>query len=209
MVLDKGHRIALVVGLHVQTLAAARQRSPRVVVDRVADGVADGEVKGCALDDAIHLGTVNPRLEGTQVAVPILAHRIGGVDRSVIDTRIRWRITPGHIVTEACIFHIVEQHIQVTLDDKLHIAAGVVQVTQAAPILTTVVVGAQGLAVLVCPCQRGSAVIITADVGGQQFVAHTPIGLSREGHPVVQALAMVDDHIGNGADALAIEGVDH
>ena len=84
-----------------------------------------------------------------------------------------------------------------------------VQVAQTRPVLATVVVGAQRPAIAGCPIKRRSAVIVTADVGGEQLVGHTLVSLVGESHPVANALAVVDHHIGDGTDALIPEGVDH
>ena len=76
VVLDKGHRIALVVGLHVQTLARTGQVAPTGVVDGVTDGVAEGEIECGALDHATHLGAFDPVPDSGNIAVPILAYRV-------------------------------------------------------------------------------------------------------------------------------------
>ena len=84
-----------------------------------------------------------------------------------------------------------------------------VQVAQSAPVLACVIVCAQRLAVLGSPLKRGTAIVVLADVGGLQPVSHTLIHLIGESHPVAGALAMVDDHIGDGADAFTVECADH
>ena len=207
VVLDKGHRIATIIRLHVQTTAV--QTRPIVVIHRVAHSVTEGEVKGGTLHHPTHLGSVDPGLHGTQVAVPILAHRIGRRGIGVIQARVAGCIALGHVVAETRIAKVIEQHAQVGLDRGLHVAAGVIQVAQAAPVLTAVVVGTQRAAVAVGPVECGAAIVVAADVGGQQAVSRALIGLGRERHPVVDALAVVEDHVGDGADALAVKGADH
>ena len=58
---------------------------------------------------------------------------------------------------------------------------------------------------LVGPCQRLSLVIVGTDVGGIHLIGHTLIGFYREIGPTGQRVAVVDDHIGNGADALGVK----
>ena len=84
-----------------------------------------------------------------------------------------------------------------------------VQVTHAAPVLTGIVVGTEGLAVLVGPGQRAAAIVVAADVGRFHFIGLALVHLDGEGHPVVDGLAVVDDHVGNRADALILKGIDH
>ena len=200
VVLDKGHRVAAIICIHVQTVA--REACPIVVVHRIANGVAEGEVKSRTLHHSTHLGAVNPRFHGTQVAVPILAHRIGRRGIGIIQSGVAGGITPGHVVAETRIAQVIEQHAQVGLDGGLHVTAGVVQVAQSAPVLTAVVVGAQRAAVTVGPVKRGPAIVVAADVGRLQAVSRALVDLGGECDPVGDALAVVDDHIGNSADAL-------
>ena len=210
VVLDKGDRITAIVRLPAQALiGTCTQVSPSVIVGRIADHVAEGEVKRGALHDAIHLGAIDPVLHRRLIAIPELAHRVLGVDIGIVHAGIGSAITLSHIITEARVTQVVEQQVQVGLDDGLHIGALVVQVTHAAPVLTCIVVVAQRLAVLVSPVQRSPAVIVLADVGREHFIGHPFIHLDGEGHPVVDGLAVVDHHIGDGADTLILKGVDH
>ena len=84
-----------------------------------------------------------------------------------------------------------------------------VQVAHSAPVLAGVVVVAQRVAVLGGPGERGTAVIVAADVGRLELIGHALVGLGGEIDPVRDILAVVDHDVGNGADALALEGVDH
>ena len=109
VVLDEGHRITAVAGLLAQALDAVRQVGPLVVVRRVAHHVAEGEVKGSALHHPVDLGAIDPGLDGAQVAVPVLAHRIGGVSIGVVHTRITGRVALGHVDADAGITQFVDQ----------------------------------------------------------------------------------------------------
>ena len=84
-----------------------------------------------------------------------------------------------------------------------------IKVTHAAPILTGIIVAAQLIAVGIGPAEGSTTIIVAADVGGLELIGHTLIGLGGEVHPVRSVLAVVNHHIGNGADTLVLECVDH
>ena len=79
VVLDKGYRVAAIVGILVQGPAIGREVAPFVVIHRITYHIAEGEVERGTLYHAIYLGAVNPVLHCTDIAIPILTHRVGGL----------------------------------------------------------------------------------------------------------------------------------
>ena len=157
----------------------------------------------------VDLGTVNPILDCGLVTVPVLTDRELCVTRGIVQAGIVGRVALYHIVAEARIAQVFEQHLYIGLHVGLHVSTRVVQVTHSAPVLTGIVVGAQRLSVLGSPIECGTTVIIPTDVGRVQFIGHTLINLSGESHPVVSGLAVVNNDVGNGANAFGLKRVDH
>ena len=164
MILDKGHRVAAIIGLHAQALVGAAQVSPIIVVDRVTDGVTEGEVKRGTLHCAIHLCTVNPTLDCTKVTIPIFTHREFRLGIGIVHTRVHGSVALGHIVAVSGIAQVIEQHFQIGLYILLNVSATVIQVAHTAPVLTGIKIIAQALAVLTRPVLGGTTIIILADI---------------------------------------------
>ena len=66
----------------------------------------------------------------------------------------------------------------------LHVCRLVVEVAHAVPAFASVVVGRELVAVFVGPSERGSAVVVAADVGRVHLIGHALIGLDGEVDPV-------------------------
>ena len=180
VVLNEGHRIAAIAGV-AHHRRAAQGRPPLVgVVDHIACRVAEREVERRTLDDTVHLGAIQPVLHRRGVTVPVLAHRELRLSLTVILANEGCREALDHIVAEACVAQVVEQHAQIGLYIVLHVLALVVQVAHAIPALAGVVVGTELISVGVGPGERGSTVIVAADVGRLHLVGHPIIGLGRE-----------------------------
>ena len=209
VVLNESHSITLITSFQIQAFTTATQVGPFVAIGSIADSVTEGEVECRTLYHAIDLGAVKPVFDCRQITVPILSHRIIYCHVRVIHTRVRSRIALGHIVAETSVLQVIEQEFEVSLDNILHVCTLMVQIAHATPVLTGVVVATQRFAVLVCPSKRSAAVIVFTNVGGQHLVSNPFIGLDRKSHPIVDGLAVINHHIGNGADALALERVDH
>ena len=137
----------------------------------VAHGIAELEVEGstglaCA---------VNPVADGVR-AVPALTDGELWLGTLVIHLRILCRVALHHVVAEAYVAQVVEQHVQIGFHTILHVRALVVQVTHTVPSLAGVVVGPNGVAFRGC-------LVILADVLISELVGHAVVGLCREVRP--------------------------
>ena len=120
-------------------------------------------------------------------------------------------VTLHHVVAESGITEVVKEHVEVSLHYGLHVGAVVVKVAHAVPVVARVFIAAEAnlWCLFVSPCQSSSLVIITADVGRIHLVGSAFISFCGEVGPAGERVAMIDYHIGYGADALALEGADH
>ena len=86
-----------------------------------------------------------------------------------------------------------------------------VEVAHAVPVVARIFIAAEAnlWCLFVSPCQSSSLVIITADVCGIHLVGSAFICFCGEVGPAGERFAMIDYHVGYGADALALEGADH
>ena len=82
-----------------------------------------------------------------------------------------------------------------------------VEVAHAVPALTGVLV-AKAYAKTVGLGFGLSFVVVRTNIGGTHRVGDTLVSFSRESEPAVVALAMVDDDVGDGADAIVFKGLD-
>ena len=83
-----------------------------------------------------------------------------------------------------------------------------VEVAHSAPVCSGIIVAAELIAVFVSPFFGFASVIVGADVGGFHLVSYALVGFHREIHPVGYIFAMVDNHVGDGSDAVILEGLD-
>ena len=93
----------------------------------------------------------------------------------------------------------------------MHVAARVVEVAAAAPVLAFVFI-AKGVSVGIGPCFRLSTIVVAGDVGRGHLIGDAFIGLGGVVHPGAvhaEVVAVVDDHVGNDARAFRLEGGDH
>ena len=180
VVLDEGHGVALVaaaVVVVVDKILAGTQLGPVAAVDGIAHGVAELEVEG----GRRLLGAVNPRFDGG-VAAPVLTHRERHAAGVVVVPDMGTPEALHHVVAEACVTQVVEQEVLVGLDDGLHVAALVVEVAAATPVLALVVV-AEGVAVGVGPSLRLTAIVVAGDVSRGHLIGDVVVGLGRVVHP--------------------------
>ena len=208
VVLNEGHSPLFVCSIIVAaanqwpvTVVLLNQFTPVTIVSGITYCIAELEVEsstGLA-------STLNPVFDGIG-AVPALADRELRLCVFVIHLGIGGTISFHHVITETSISQVVEQHLQVGLDVLLHVLALMVQVAHAVPSLAGIVV-TEGIAVLRSPLLGSAAIIIAADVGRFQFIGHPIVRLLGEVHPVADVLAVIDNHIGDGANAFALEGL--
>ncbi len=64
------------------------------------------------------------------------------------------------------------------------------------------------IAVFVSPSLGFASVIVGADVGGFHLVSYALVGLHREIYPAGYSFAMVDNHVGDGSDAVGLKSMD-
>ena len=116
-----------------------------------------------------------------------------------------------HVVTQSGVAEVVEQHVEVSLHHALHVGTVVVEVAHAIPVVARVILVAETqLRTLAdSPVVGATTIIVVADVGRIHAVGRALVCLYREVGPAGEGIAVVDDHIGNGANALALEGLDH
>ena len=76
-----------------------------------------------------------------------------------------------------------------------------VQVAHAVPSLASVLVGSHLMSI-------AGGLVVGADVVVGHLVGYALVGLSREVGPRGEAAAVVDDHVGDGLDAVVLEGLD-
>ena len=84
-----------------------------------------------------------------------------------------------------------------------------VQVSETGKVFASVNIFAERVAVGGSPLLGGSLVVIGTDVSRLQLVGDPLIGLCREVYPVGHVATMVDDDVGNGADAFGLESLNH
>ena len=203
VVLHEGHGplavAALLVVLAHQRPAAVvllGQQAPVALVDGVAHGVAELEVEGGrGLARA-----VDPAADGVR-AVPALAHGELGLCRLVVHLRVLRCVALHHVVAESRVAQVVQQHVEVCLYVRLHVLALVVEVAHAVPALAGVVVRARLMAV-------SGGLVVGDDVLIGQLVGHPVVGLLGEVCPRADVAPVVDHHVGDGADAPVLEGLD-
>ena len=210
VVLDKRHGVATILAALIAladegpvAIVLSVEFAHIAVVEGVAANVAELEVKGRARA----AGAVNPTADGARTA-PVLAHAELRLGVLVVHLGVTGRVAAHHVITEAGVAVIVDEHIEVVLDGVLHVGALVVKVTLAAPVLAGVEVGTQRLALLQV-LGRLAAVIIAADVLAGHQVGLAVVGLLHKVGPVGRVLAVVDNNVGDGADAVILEGLDH
>ena len=175
---------------------------PVTAIGGIAHRVAELEVEGSRCLAC----SINP-VANSVGAIPALTDAIGWVGRLVVELGVGAGVALHHVVAEACIAEVVEQQVEIGFHTFLHIVALVVEVAHAVPAfagvgiakLNTKTVGL-GLCLAV--------VIIGANIGGIHGIGHALIGFRREPKPAVIALAVVDDNVGNGADAVSLECLD-
>ena len=154
VVLYEGHGIAAVVAAIVvvahqrpTAIVLLAQVGPVVAVDGIAHGVAELEVEGGALNLAVGLRGFNPVADGVGT-VPALAHGIFHAAVAVVLAGIGAAVALHHVVAETRIAEVVDEVFQIGVHVVLHVLAHVVEVAHAAPSLSGVVVGREGVAVL-------------------------------------------------------------
>ena len=86
VVVDKGHRVALIVLVGSQALIV--EGAPGAAAKGALHRVLQGEVKHGGLDAVVLLGLVQPPAQGLGIAVPILAHRESGLAGLVVQAHI-------------------------------------------------------------------------------------------------------------------------
>ena len=197
VILDEGHGQTAVVAILVVArherpvvVVALCQSVPLAVVGGVAHGVAELEVEGCR---GFSRG-INPVADGLR-AVPALAHAELRAGRLVVELRVGAIVALHHVVAEADVAEILEQHFQVGLHRVLHVLARVVEVGHSVPVFARV----------------GStcAAVSLHHVGRAHLVGHALVGLSGEVEILArQRLAMVHNHVGDGADAVVAKRLD-
>ena len=207
VILYKGNGITLV--RVVGSQAAIRQLGPVATISGIANAVAQGEVERSRLYLAVQLCAINPVRKQRLVAVPILAHRELGLCIGIVHAGEAGSVALGHIIAEACITEVFEQHLEVSLYTLLHIGRVVVEVAHSAPALTCIVVLAKTDALTRCLDCRLATVVVGTHVGGVHLIGRALVGFNGEVEPIFQGSAVVDYHIGYGAYALLLEGLYH
>ena len=162
------------------------------------------EIKGCTLNDAIHLRTIYPVYNTRQALFrPIFTYGIGWFGCDIIISCETGAVATYHIVTESHITKVVKQEIKIGFDILLHIPTRVVQIASTIPISTSVQ----------CTCGVPTAIlrlVILADVSSRQMIGLTSPDLSGEVQPVtVHTGAVVDHHILYDTCAFLLKGVNH
>ena len=175
----------------------------------VAAGVAEGEVEGSRLNSAAHLSSVDPVLHGGGIAIPVFAHRVLHSAVGIVHSYIRCAIALHHVVAEARVAQVFEQGLGICLAYVLHVGALMVEVAHTAPVFSRVCVCTEAYTFLGGLSLGSTAVVIAAHVGRCHLVGHAVVGFRREAKPSADALAVVDNHISNGSESVALEGVDH
>ena len=206
VVVDKSHRVALVIGVCCQALVV--EGAPRAAAKGRLHGILQRKVKHGGLDAAVLLGAVEPPAQRLGIAVPILAHRECRLAGLVIQARVIARIALAHVVAETVIAQFLHQVALIGLDIFLHIGAGVVQIAAAVKVFS--LVGRAGSGIACC-----HTLVCAADVGHRPRHA---VGLARDRasyrltgqvHPAVLAALVIDDQVHDHAGVVTMQGRDH
>ena len=210
VVLDEGHCPTAVRATAVSAacqwpvaIVLLSQFAPVVLVNGIAHNILELEVESGTL----LAGGINP-VSYRGCTVPALADRILYACIVVIVGNMRAVETLHHIIAEARISEVVLQILDVCLHDVLHVLALVVEVAHAAPSLAFIVVAAQRHAVLCCLCGGGTVIVVGNNIGSLELIGHSFICLCRESPPAI-GVVMVHHNIGNGADTLRLESLNH
>ena len=205
MILHEGNGILLVSWVVSQTIGLYGRP---VGFDGIAHHVADREVEGSTCYLVIHLGGVEPVLDYRYISIPIFSYGISWFGSIIVDARVFAAVSLHHVVTESSVAEVIEEHVEISLYDGLHVLAAVVKVAHAAPVFAGIVDAAEFIAVFFCPFLGFASVIVGADVGGFHLVSYALVGFHREIHPVGYIFAMVDNHVGDGSDAVGFKSLD-
>ena len=129
----------------------------------------------------------------------------------VIHLRIRSIITQHHVVAETNITQIVDQRVQISLYDILHVSALMVEVAHTRPVTTCIVVLTQRhrRILFLALSIRSTTIVVPTDIGRRHLIGYTLVGLFGEIEPATDILSVIDNHIGNRTDTLVFESIDH
>ena len=83
-----------------------------------------------------------------------------------------------------------------------------VEVAHSVPVCSGIIVAAELYALLICLFLGLTAIIVGADIGRFHLVGYSLVGFYREVKPGGYVLAMVDYYVGDGSDAVILEGLD-
>ena len=203
MVLDEGNGISAIV-LCIQHHVGGAELAPVVLVDCVADTVAELEVEGGTCGYTVDGGSLYPVLDGL-CTVPVFSDGESGFGRGVVVAGVGGAVALHHIVAEAFVAKVVEQEVEVRLDAAVDIGGLVVDVATSVPAFAGIVVRRNADALLVGPCPRLTVVVVRTDVCGEHVERLAIIGLFGEVDPRTsgsEIVAVVDDHVGNDAGSL-------
>ena len=98
VVIDEGHRVALIVGVCSEALVV--EGAPVATGEGVLQRILQREVEYGGLDAVILLGALEPPAQGLGIAVPVLAHREG---------RLAGLVVQAHIVAREALAQIDDQ----------------------------------------------------------------------------------------------------
>ena len=127
--------------------------------------VADREVEGCTCDFIINLGSFEPVLDYGYISIPIFSYGISWLGSIVVDASKLAAVSLYHIIAESGIAEVVEEHVEISLHDGLHVLAVVVEVAHAAPVVAGIIVAAELYALFICLFLGLSAIIVGTDIG--------------------------------------------
>ena len=111
------------------------QAVPLTIVSGIAHRVTELEVEsGRCL-----FGRIDPVANGLR-AVPAFTDAVGWVAVLVVKLRVGAAIAFHHVIAEAHIAKVFEQHLQISLHGVLHVRAGVVEVAHAVPSFSGIII---------------------------------------------------------------------
>ena len=206
MVVDKGHRVALIVVVGGKALVV--QGAPCATAKGAVHRILQREVKHGALDTVVLLGLVQPPAQRLGIAVPVLTHREHRLAGLVVQADVVACVALAHVIAETVIAQFLHEVLLIGLDVLLYVGTGVVQVAAAVKVLALVgstgsgIAGSHALvgAANVGQCPR-QAVGITGHGAGHALVSQV--------HPAAFAALVVDDHVHQHAGVMGVQGADH
>eukprot|EP00252_Welwitschia_mirabilis_P024537 TRINITY_DN7318_c0_g1_i1.p2 TRINITY_DN7318_c0_g1~~TRINITY_DN7318_c0_g1_i1.p2 ORF type:complete len:239 (+),score=-9.68 TRINITY_DN7318_c0_g1_i1:398-1114(+) len=199
MVIDERHGLGRHHADDARSLSAVRQRRQIIVIDRILQGKLQGEIEGSALV----AGGVDPIHNVVGVSVPVLADgksRARAGDVNVAQNAPG--VTLHEIETPALESDVGFEPIHPVGELLLDGCVGVIDVRRGGVVLARVgVAGTASVGLIVDGDGRFAPVELCA-VGASLEETVTPLGV------LAGARAMVDDNVGNRAEADGTEGAD-